>query len=375
MGALSWITIEGFKSIKGIEQLPLRQINVLIGANGSGKSNFLQAFSFLSAIRSGGLRSYVFKAGGADRVLHFGAKHTNALRIHISFADGINEYLIQLFPNESDGMSPDGETASFRRPSGQPYICYLWPRKGEAGISHTKNKERVVEYVKNHLNCWRLYHFHDTSATSLMKKTGDLHDNRYLRPDGSNLASFLYLLGQKHEQSYGHICHAIEQVAPFFEDFQLAPQELNPDKIRLEWKHQGSDAYFDASSLSDGTLRFMALATLFLQPPGLRPKLIIIDEPELGLHPSAIQILASLVKAAAVETQIILATQSPLLLDHFNPEDVIVANRLAGATELTRLEPEALKGWLEDYKLGQLWETNTFGGRPMPEDMGPANLW
>lgn len=141
MGALSWITIEGFKSIKGIKQLPLRQINVLIGANGSGKSNFLQAFSFLSAIRSGGLRSYVFKAGGADRVLHFGAKHTNALRIHISFAYGINEYLIQLAPNELDGMSPGRETAFFsvQMASLMNVTCGLVRVKPVSVILETKN--------------------------------------------------------------------------------------------------------------------------------------------------------------------------------------------------------------------------------------------
>ena len=159
----------------------------------------------------------------------------------------------------------------------------------------------------------------------------------------------------------------MEGVAPFFDDFQLEPQNLNPDKILLEWKHKGSEAYFDASSLSDGSLRFIVLTTLFLQPEQYRPSVILVDEPELGLHPYAITMLASLVKQASVKTQVIISTQSPFLLDHFQPEDVLVADRVDGGTQLTRLESAKLSGWLGDYSLGQLWEKNEFGGRPTPE--------
>jgi predicted ATPase len=156
----------------------------------------------------------------------------------------------------------------------------------------------------------------------------------------------------------------VQRVAPFFDDFALGPLQLNTDKIRLEWRHKGSEAYFDAASLSDGTLRFIALATLLLQPATLRPSVILVDEPELGLHPYAITMLASLVKQASVSTQVILSTQSPLLLDHFTPEDVLVANRVEGGTQLARLESDKLAIWLQEYSLGQLWEKNEFGGRP-----------
>ena len=175
---------------------------------------------------------------------------------------------------------------------------------------------------------------------------------------------------KKHEASYTQIRRTIQLAAPFFEDFALEPLALNEDTIRIEWRHAGSDAYFDASSLSDGSLRFIALATLLLQPASLRPSLILLDEPELGLHPYAITLLASLLKQAYVESQIIVATQSPILLDHFEPEDVLVAERVNGATELRRLDGEALKVWLEDYSLGQLWEKNELGGRPSAENKG-----
>ena len=200
-----------------------------------------------------------------------------------------------------------------------------------------------------------------------MKKTANLRDNRFLRPNGSNLAAFLYLLRSKHSFSYEQIRRTVGLVAPFFDDFELAPQALNPDTILLEWRHKGSDAYFNAASLSDGTLRFIALATLLLQPDSLRPSVILMDEPELGLHPYAVTMLAAMVKKAAVYGQVIMATQSPTLLDHFEPEDVIVANRVNGEARFERLDAERLEVWLEDYSLGQLWETNELGGRPGPE--------
>jgi predicted ATPase len=367
MPELDTITVKGFKSIAAIEKLKLGAINVVIGPNGSGKSNFIGVFAFLHAIRQGHLQDYVIKAGGADKVLHFGSKVTGKLKIRASFQDGVNEYAIALEPTAADQLHPASETAYFwdkRYPA--PYSEDLAARGMEAGISDAQ-RSGTGAYVRQHMNRWRLYHFHDTSSTSPMKKTADVNDNRFLRPDGSNLAAFLYYLRLKHDTAYSLIRRTIQRVAPFFDDFVLEPQQLNPDKIRLEWRHKGSDAYFDAASLSDGTLRFIALATLFLQPDSFRPSLILVDEPELGLHPYAITLLASLVKQASIATQVILSTQSPLLLDHFQPEDVLVADRVGGGTQFTRLESARLASWLEDYSLGQLWEKNELGGRPTGE--------
>ena len=367
MPKLDTITVEGFKSIASIEQLKLGAINIVIGANGSGKSNFLGVFSFLHAIREGHLQDYVIKAGGADKVLHFGSKVTEKLHIHISFNNESNQYKIDLQPTEADELVPVSEVAFFWKKDQytEPYRDGLSRIGKEAGISNLElNSSKIASYVRIHLDRWRLYHFHDTSANSPMKKTADVNDNRYLRPDGSNIAAFLYYLREKHASSYGVIRRAVQRVAPFFDDFLLEPQKLNPDKIRLEWKHKKTDAYFDAASLSDGTLRFMALATLFLQPDEYRPTVILVDEPELGLHPYAITMLAAIVKQASVKTQVILSTQSPILLDHFQPEDVLVADLVNEGTQLSRLDSEKLASWLQDYSLGQLWEKNELGGRP-----------
>jgi predicted ATPase len=365
MPELETITIKGFKSIAAIEELKLGAINVVIGANGAGKSNFIEVFSFLHALRLGHLQYYVLKVGGAEKMLHFGSKVTKSVYLRIAFQDIGNQYEIELVNTDTDGLIPRKEQVHFwdNQKEVTLKVESLSPVGREAGIS-AQNATQKAGYVRDHFDRWQLFHFHDTSSHSPMKMTGDIHDNRFLRPDASNLAPFLYYLREKHQISYGLIRRTVQLVAPFFDDFQLAPQKLNPEKIRLEWKHRHSDAYYDISSLSDGTLRFIALATLFLQPDEYRPSVILVDEPELGLHPAAITLLASLVKQASVKTQVILSTQSSLLLDHFQPEDVLVADLVDGATQLTRLDSGRLAVWLEDYSLGQLWEKNEIGGRP-----------
>ena len=367
---LDYITVKGFKSIASIEKLELRPINLVIGPNGSGKSNFIGVFAFLYAIREGRLRDYVTAAGGAEKVLHFGSKVTKEIYLHLSFSNEVNQYELQLAPTSDDGLYPSSETVYYwdksRYPTRPHNAGLLSKQQGrEAGISGPDG--RVATWVRDRLGRWRLYHVHDTSSSSLMRKTAKVDDNHFFRPDGSNLAAFLYYLRERHGESYHLIRQVVQRVAPFFDDFRLQPSRLSPEDIRLEWQHKNSDQYFDASSLSDGTLRFIALTTLFLQPTQYRPSVILVDEPELGLHPYAIEMLASLIRQASVDTQVIVSTQSSLLLDHFRPEDVLVANRVDGSTHLTRLESTNLARRLEDYSLGQLWEKNEFGGRPAQE--------
>jgi predicted ATPase len=368
--ALDYISVEGFKSIASIQHLDLKPINVVIGPNGSGKSNFIGVFSFLHAIREGRLWDYVGQAGGAEKVLHFGSKTTKEIRLRLSFGREVNQYEIRLAPSAEDALFPSSETVYFWNKSlyPTPYGYGLAPRNRgrEAGISD-ENSKSVASSVRDRLGSWRVYHVHDTSSSSPMRKTAKIDDNAFLRADGSNLAAFLYFLQQKHEASYSLIRGSIQRVAPFFDDFQLRPRQLKAEDIRLEWRHRNSEQYFDASSLSDGSLRFITLATLFLQPKALRPSVILVDEPELGLHPYAIGMLASLIRQASTDTQVIVSTQSSLLLDYFDPPDVLVASRVGSSTQVTRLDVAVYKEWLREYSLGQLWEKNELGGRPSPD--------
>ena len=343
------ISIKGFKSFESIQDLRLRPINILIGANGSGKSNFIEVFSLLQAERDNLVGEYVARSGGANRLLHFGSKVTRAIQVGVTFHGFGNQFELSLDAAEADRLAVTRKVSVGDR---------MIIREGTTGMS---------QFLRDQLDGFRVYHFHDTSRNSPMKRTANLHDNRHLREDGSNLAAFLYRLRHTDRASYEMIVSTVRLVAPFFDDFILAPQALNEDMIRLEWRHRGSEAYFDTSSLSDGTLRFIALGTLLLQPPELQPSVILLDEPELGLHPYAITIFCSLVKQCAADQQIVLATQSPLVVDHFEPEDVLVADRVDGRTEIRRLEHGRLARWIEDYSLGELWEKNELGGRPTPE--------
>ena len=153
-------------------------------------------------------------------------------------------------------------------------------------------------------------------------------------------------------------------VAPFFGDFYLRPTSNNTDNIQLEWTEKGQDIPFKASELSDGTLRFMLLATVLLQPEYFMPSVIIVDEPELGLHPYAIAVLAGLIQSAGQAYQLIISTQSVELVNEFDAEDLIVVDKMDGASSFNRIDEKALKAWLAEYSLGDLWKRNLLGGRP-----------
>lgn len=357
-GPLDWITIEGFRSIAGIEKLELRPINVLIGANGSGKSNFINAFSLLRSCAEDRLDNFVVRTGGADRNLFFGAKTTPQIHVEASFGDGAERHNILLAATEDDRLGILSESAG-----------------GDAATRYYRDASDVdlMTFLRSRLERWRVYHFHDSGNGARILRDANLNDNRLLREDGENLSSFLYLLQQKEPNAYRLIKNTFRMAAPFFDDFVLEPLAQNEQMIRLEWRHRQSDDHFDISTLSDGSLRFLALATLLLQPPRLRPSTILLDEPELGLHPYAVAMLCSLIQSVSVETQVVLATQSPYLVDQFQPEDIVVVDRVSGESRFRRLSTPELETWLNDYSLGDLWLKNELGGRPAYEaSAGPS---
>jgi predicted ATPase len=375
MPTLDRIEIEGFKSIRRMA-LELRPVNVLIGSNGAGKSNFISAFTLLHRLMEGRLQVHVAQAGGADALLHFGRKQTRGIQLRFRFAPKPLFYNVALVPTATDSLFI--ETESFGAEGDiapDPEAPYLKVERESESISGDEpTPETVLQEPSIFEETWllpqvhellrhvRVYHFQDTSTAAKVKQTQDLGDNEALRADASNLAALLFLLKEKHPDSYKRIVSTVRLAAPFFDDFRLRPSPFNEQKILLEWAEKNSDAYFNAHALSDGTLRFICLATLLLQPT--LPPLIIIDEPELGLHPYAIQLLASLVRSASQKTQVILSTQSVTLVNQFEPEDLVVVERKEGASEFRRLSSAELESWLQDYSLGEVWEKNVFGGRP-----------
>ena len=375
MSKLTRLRIKGFKSIKELD-LELGAVNVLIGPNGAGKSNFISLFRMLNELIEGRLQLFVGRSGGANAMLYYGTKVTNSIVAELYFDR--NGYEIQLIPTENDKLV-----------FGREILCFIksGPRdlyKEELGSGHEeahapiweeKYKYGVVQYVMSALRSWKVYHVHDTSSTARIKQTCDLHQNNQLESDAGNLAAFLYMLQERHPRNYELIRSAVCRIFPRFKDFALRPSPFNLDKIRLEWREQGSDYQFGPHQLSDGTLRFMGLATLLLQP--VLPFTILIDEPELGLHPSALNVLAGLVCSASSRTQLILTTQSIPFLNEFELKNVITVEHRdsttlpisdfrdgLGESVFEKHDDRSLREWLDVYSLGELWEMNILGGRP-----------
>ncbi|GAA5522201.1 AAA family ATPase [Aliifodinibius salicampi] len=363
MSKLDKLKIQGFKSIREAE-ISLTDINVLIGPNAIGKSNFISLFNLFNSLIKEELQNYVAKSGGADSLLHYGSKETSKMEFELFF--GQNSYRIVLEPTHDDKLLISKEYCRFHKKGyDTPYTEKIGSSNFESNLNKKVRKNlrrRVPYYVQDALKNWKVYHFHDTSDDAGVKKTCKIDDNISLKKDASNLAAFLYRLKETAPENYSLIERTVKRIIPFFGRFELHPSRLNEDTIKLEWREQGNDKYFNANDLSDGTIRFISLATLLLQPS--LPSTIIIDEPELGLHPKAISILGSLFRKASHRTQLIISTQSVNLVNEFDPSDIMVLDRQDAQTKFEHLDLESLNNWLEDYSIGEIWEKNLIGGRP-----------
>lgn len=358
------IEIKGYKSIKDLD-LTLKPINVLIGANGVGKSNFISFFKLVHNMYEQRLENYSLKKD-ANSILHFGSKITPELYGYIEF-DNTNGYKFILEPTESGSLFIKSEKGTFNGKKAYTFTSNEWYEKTisynskESDLKNTSTS--IGRFVNQFLKSFRIYHFHDTSETSKLRTSAMLTDNIVLREDGDNLAAFLYFLQEKHPKHFKRIEHTIKSIAPYFDKFQLTPDRIKEDRILLEWREVSHpDIPFNANHFSDGTIRFIALATLLMQPT--LPEVIIIDEPELGLHPVAINKLAGLIKKASASSQIIISTQSVNLVSNFEPENIITVDRNNEHSEFKRLEAENLNTWLEDFTLGDLWLKNMIKGQP-----------
>ena len=365
---INFLSIKGFKSFRELNRFELGNLNVIIGANGAGKSNFIQFFHMLSAMANKDLSKFILERGGADNFLFGGPKETSEMELEIGFHSGYF-YKAVFSPTADEKFLL---TESFQ----QDKTDWLsWETVSEESMIMETNEDLPNNdetflssnaLFRDLIASLAVYHFHDTSSSSPMRRSEIIEDNKRLRGNASNIAPFLLNIRDNYPREYNEIKDAIRLVMPFFDDFILDVARMgNAEKVRLSWKQKGSDFPMQAYHLSDGSIRFICLATALLQPD--LPSVIVIDEPELGLHPAALSILAELVQAAARKTQIIISTQSPMLIDHFGIEDVIVMTRENGASVLKRLDKDAFSIWLEDYSVGELWAKNVIEGGPVNE--------
>lgn len=367
MSSLDTLTIRGFKSIRALEGFDLKALNLFIGANGAGKSNLISFFRLLHALMEGNLNSYVIDNGGMSDLLFGGRKQTESMYFETRFDKRGHRFTLKPGPTEEPYLTDEARYYSRSR-IGWWLMGDSFDGKSkvatEAASTHADAdySRPVVDAIRS----WQIYHFHDTSATAKMRHYEILEDYRELRMDAANLATYLCYLRDMHRASYDAILDAIRLVTPFFDDFILEPRQMGAaTKVNLTWRQKGSDYPMQPYHLSDGSIRFIALATALLQPNP--PSTIIIDEPELGLHPHALAILAELIQDAATRTQLIIATQSATLLDYFGLEDIVVVKREDGASTFKRLNEADYKAWLESYTVGELWIKNVITGGPSYE--------
>lgn len=312
---IDYIEISGYKSIRECK-LQLGAVNVLIGANGAGKSNFLSFFELVHAIYNQKLGAFTLKKGGANHLLYKSSKKTDTIYGQIVF-NCRNGFEFSLVPTDQGKLSISESRVSWNYDKSLADLknWKSWEVDKEVLESDLKTGKGqasgVRDYVKAYLSNFGVYHFHDTSPNSALRSSAKVNDNVYLDADGGNLAAYLYRIQETAPKDFIKIEAVIKLVAPFFHSFRLIPDRLNRDLVSLEWEALNSDGYFDVSDFSDGTLRFIALSTLLLQPD--LPSVIMVDEPELGLHPTAVKMLYELIRKASLSSQIIIATQSPLI--------------------------------------------------------------
>jgi predicted ATPase len=364
---LTSLRLAGWKSIRDaeIEFLPL---NVLIGANGAGKSNLVGFFKLMNEMMAGRFQEHVGTTGGAESLLHYGSKRTQVIdaRFRFTAEGGENSYGIRWVPIAGNSLLFSVETLG---PKNWDIAESFHPKLGQGHRESLLNQavERefpTAKFIRELLTRSQVFHFHDTSLLGPMRRDCLIDANRFLYPDAANLPAMLYLYRERYPTAYRRIVAAVKAVAPFFEDFVLEPLRLNPRNIALHWRSKESEYEFGPHQLSDGTLRAIALFTLLLQPEEDLPELIVLDEPELGLHPAALAVLADLLKSTARHSQLLIATQSAALIDHFEVDDIVTVNLRDGCSTFERLDPKGLEHWLEEYKLSELWERNVIGGGP-----------
>ena len=368
MAALDEITLQGFKSIPELKDFKLEKLNVLVGANGAGKSNLVDFFRMLRAMADGGLQSFVTNSGGADGFSFNGPKETKQISAHLKF--GSNQYKFALEPTVAGEMTIR-EEATLYTGGHFPSDWHNWGGGvKESRLPTWKDQKSpwgdypsVQAHVYKAVSTWTVYHVHDTSGTAPMRRDGPARDFRELRSDAGNVAAFLLKMRELNRARYQRIRETVQLIAPFFDDFVLEPQTKGESElVRLEWRQQGSTFPFQPWQFSDGTIRFICLAAALLQPTP--PSTVVIDEPELGLHPYALEVLAQLLKESAQRTQLIVSTQSAPLLNQFDPREVVVVERGEGASHFRRLEAEPLAEWLTDYALGELLQKNVIEAGP-----------
>lgn len=367
---LASIAVSGFRSIASLTLELSSEVTLLIGANGAGKSNLVDAFELLGYTVDEKLGAHVLRSGGFSQILHrsIGEGPAESVSIKVwgdwngSYRNG---YRMKLDMGPDDTALLSETTYTHGQQYEEPYDQPLGYGR-ESKLASVQPQHRTNEYLLKVLSGCRVFHFDDTSSDAPPLKRADVGDSETLQNNGRNLAAVLFDMKKNHAEKYERIRRSVRNVAPFFDDFVLRE---DGGSVILRWSERGIDGVFSGGALSSGTLRFICLAVLLQQPRP--PATIVLDEPELGLHPAAIHQLADLMRSVGSSHRIVAATQSVTLLGQFSLDEVAVVEREHGSTTVRRPDRASLSAWLAEYSLGELWEMNILGGRPSGSALSP----
>ena len=351
-GKLQRLSLRGFKTIERLDDFQPNQITVLIGPNGAGKSNLISSFRLLSWMTSppGDLQLLIAELGGASAILHGGSSRTREIeaRIVLTTELGEDEYELRLSHAAGDTLIFAEERYRFSAnedPGKAPWKQLGAGHREAKLIAEAEAGDKNAGTILTLLRKMVVYQFHNTSSTARMRNKWGSEDGRWLKEDGANLASFLFRLRNEEERYYQRIVETLRLILSFFADFELEPEH---DRLLLRWRERGSDVIYTAAQAADGMLRAMALTALLLQPEKDLPNVLILDEPELGLHPYAINVIAGLIRGVANYVQVVLATQSVSLIDQFSPEEIVIVERKGAESAFRRLDEADLGEWLAE---------------------------
>ena len=356
--------VKGFRSLADVQLDEIPNPMVLLGANGAGKSNVLRFVQLLQALAGRRLGEFVRRRGGADDQLFGGHQSTNRIEAKVSSRTdlGTHTYAVTLEGTEAGDLSfVNEEFTPCAAEAGEPDCGQPNRESGFVLMACSKSGDDRSKAAVDLLRDTMVYQFHDTSSASPIKTRWDAEDNHRLLEHGGNLAPVLVHLRRNDLPKYEMICRHIRRVLPEFDGFEI---EADYGKAILRWRAKTTKQTMGAHLTSDGSLRAFCLITLLNLPSELLPSIVLLDEPELGLHPFAVSLVSHMVKVLARERQVIVATQSPYFVDAFSLEEIVVLTMRDGKTEAKRFADGDFSHWLDEHSTGELWWKNLLGGYP-----------
>jgi predicted ATPase len=381
--------IDGFRRLYEID-LKLKPLNVVIGANGSGKTSLLDVFLLLAASASGKLKETMSDLGGigANITNLMAARGENERFVSFDLEMGVSgykpiEYGLAIVPvgvgyrisgerlnqwrdNKSEPFTHihanDGFVRYFEPKTKKGFVRPNWDYdQAESALSQVPKMFQEPEEFRNRLASSTHYHVLDVSSRAPIRLPQQMRDAQLPGHDGEDLVSCLYTLRETDPDRFETIEATLRAGFPDFERLNFPP--VAAGTLAMTWKDKTSKNPFFMHQLSEGTLRFLWLATL-LQSPGLTA-VTMIDEPEVSLHPELLSLLADLLREASARTQLIVATHADRLIRFLKPSEVVtISMNDEGAAEATRADELDLEKWLQEYTFDEVWRMGRMGARP-----------